>query len=192
MPPEKRRWEVIDLTEDDDVHPRSEPSTKRPALSASQTSRLNSNSGRKEASGSRSQKSQQSSGPSPSATPLEPEVFDLTQEDDAPERELYSTHGEAFLGPELCTVQMLIRCLENKIVGIRYYQGRASPGELVLCRREPENRVGSPLNKTLVSCAQMLTGCHSMIGMPSELIMFLGTRWGICPEQSSRNSLPML
>jgi SWI/SNF-related matrix-associated actin-dependent regulator of chromatin subfamily A3 len=192
MPPEKRRWEVIDLTENDDAHPPSEPSTKRPALSASQTSRLNSNSGRKEAAGSRSQKPQPSSGPSPSSTLLEPEVFDLTQDDDAPERELYSTHGEAFLEPELRTVQILIKCLENKIVGIRYYQGRASPGELVLCRREPENRVGSPLSKILVSCGQMLTGCHSMIRMPSESIMFLGTRWGICPEQLSRNSPPTL
>ncbi|KAF5667865.1 helicase-like transcription factor [Fusarium heterosporum] len=50
----------------------------------------------------------------------EPDFFDLTQEDDGPPLELYGTFA-------------------GKIVGVRYYRGYASPGEFVLCRREPSN-----------------------------------------------------
>ncbi|KAF7545073.1 hypothetical protein G7Z17_g9455 [Cylindrodendrum hubeiense] len=52
---------------------------------------------------------------------IEPETLDLTQDDDEPARELYGTFA-------------------GKIVGIRYYRGYASPGEMVLCRREPQNQ----------------------------------------------------
>lgn len=31
-------------------------------------------------------------------------------------------------------------CIDGKIVGVRYYTGYASPGEAVLCHREPENQ----------------------------------------------------
>ncbi|QPG94777.1 hypothetical protein C2857_006943 [Epichloe festucae Fl1] len=51
----------------------------------------------------------------------ENEVLDLTQDDDGPVREPYGT-------------------FDTKIVGIQYYRGEASPGEVVLCRREPENQ----------------------------------------------------
>jgi SWI/SNF-related matrix-associated actin-dependent regulator of chromatin subfamily A3 len=33
--------------------------------------------------------------------------------------------------------------LETKIVGIQYYKGHASTGEVVLCRREPDNQVSA-------------------------------------------------
>ncbi|KAG9255869.1 SNF2 family N-terminal domain-containing protein [Emericellopsis atlantica] len=61
--------------------------------------------------------------PTPTLT-LEPDSVDLTQEDDGPIRELYGT-------------------FDGKIVGIRYYNGRVSPGELVLCIREPQNKFDS-------------------------------------------------
>ncbi|KAG6087948.1 hypothetical protein E4U30_003054 [Claviceps sp. LM220 group G6] len=51
----------------------------------------------------------------------ENEVLDLTQDDDGPARELYGVFN-------------------GKIVGIQYYKGQASPGEVVLCHREPENQ----------------------------------------------------
>ncbi|KAK3687472.1 helicase-like protein [Podospora appendiculata] len=50
----------------------------------------------------------------------EPEAIDLTQNDDEPVRELYGS-------------------FEGKIVGVRYYNGVATMGELVICRREPSN-----------------------------------------------------
>ncbi|KAK1598293.1 SNF2 family domain-containing protein [Colletotrichum navitas] len=49
------------------------------------------------------------------------ELVDLTQAPDGPPRELYGT-------------------LDNKIVGVRYYNGYASPGEVVVCLREPNNQ----------------------------------------------------
>ncbi|KAK1831796.1 putative SWI/SNF-related matrix-associated actin-dependent regulator of chromatin subfamily A member 3-like 1 [Podospora conica] len=50
----------------------------------------------------------------------EHEVIDLTQAVERDEREFYGT-------------------LDGKIVGVRYYQGVATPGEVVLLRREPSN-----------------------------------------------------
>ncbi|KAK0715646.1 RAD5-like protein [Lasiosphaeris hirsuta] len=50
----------------------------------------------------------------------EAEVIDLTQSDDGPAWEFYGT-------------------LDGKVVGIRYYNGVATAGELVMCRREPSN-----------------------------------------------------
>ncbi|KAM4056760.1 HIRAN domain-containing protein [Hirsutella rhossiliensis] len=58
--------------------------------------------------------------PVPAGT-QEPDRLDLTQEDDGPLRELYGSY-------------------DGKIVGIRYYSGYASPGEAVLCHREPQNQ----------------------------------------------------
>ncbi|KAK0620314.1 RAD5-like protein [Immersiella caudata] len=48
------------------------------------------------------------------------EAIDLTQDDDGPARELYGK-------------------LDGKIVGVRYYNGVATPGEHVILRREPGN-----------------------------------------------------
>ncbi|KAM0263121.1 hypothetical protein ACHAPA_008954 [Fusarium lateritium] len=56
----------------------------------------------------------------PSST-AEPDFLDLTQDDDGPPLELYGSF------------------VAGKIVGVRYYRGYASPGEAVLCRREPSN-----------------------------------------------------
>ncbi|KAK3936758.1 putative SWI/SNF-related matrix-associated actin-dependent regulator of chromatin subfamily A member 3-like 1 [Diplogelasinospora grovesii] len=50
----------------------------------------------------------------------EPSTQDLTQRDDGPEFEHYGH-------------------MDGKIVGVRYYNGLATYGELVLCRREPTN-----------------------------------------------------
>ncbi|KAF4513597.1 hypothetical protein G6O67_000847 [Ophiocordyceps sinensis] len=61
--------------------------------------------------------------PVPAAT-QEPDFLDLTQEDDGPPKELYGSY-------------------DGKIVGVRYYTGYASPGEAVLCHREPENQYDS-------------------------------------------------
>ncbi|PFH61570.1 hypothetical protein XA68_16993 [Ophiocordyceps unilateralis] len=49
---------------------------------------------------------------------------DLTQDHDEPATELYGH-------------------FDGKIVGVRYYNGYASPGEAVLCRREPDNQYDS-------------------------------------------------
>lgn len=51
----------------------------------------------------------------------EPELLDLTQADDGPVFGLYGT-------------------INNKIVGVRYYNGIVSPGEVVILRREPYNQ----------------------------------------------------
>ncbi|EEU40351.1 uncharacterized protein NECHADRAFT_91099 [Fusarium vanettenii 77-13-4] len=59
--------------------------------------------------------------PASQASFAEPDYLDLTQESEGPPFELYGT----FVG---------------KIVGVRYYNGYASPGETVLCRREPHNQ----------------------------------------------------
>ncbi|KXX82067.1 putative SWI/SNF-related matrix-associated actin-dependent regulator of chromatin subfamily A member 3-like 1 [Madurella mycetomatis] len=50
----------------------------------------------------------------------EPCTQDLTQSDDGPAHEFYGS-------------------LESKIVGVRYYNGMATAGEVVVCRREPSN-----------------------------------------------------
>ncbi|KAL7784831.1 SNF2 family N-terminal domain-containing protein [Trichoderma ceciliae] len=111
MPPRRKRAvgavEFIDLTGED-----PEPARKRLALSSSQSSRVSSGAntglGRNQALSSQ-------------VSTQEPEYLDLTQEDDAFDKELYGT-------------------FEAKIVGVRYYNGYASPGESVLCHREPNNQ----------------------------------------------------
>ncbi|KJZ79301.1 hypothetical protein HIM_01452 [Hirsutella minnesotensis 3608] len=114
---------------------------KRPALAASRASQLN-GSGTSECpidldgpeacvpsaesscapqnAGSYGQPAPQSTDPSQYST-QEPELVDLTQQDDGPPTELYGT-------------------FDGKIVGVRYYSGYASPGEAVLCHREPHNQ----------------------------------------------------
>ncbi|KAK3503055.1 DNA repair and recombination protein RAD5B [Neurospora crassa] len=51
----------------------------------------------------------------------EAEVIDLTQADPGPVLEFYGH-------------------FDGKIVGVRYYNGVASPGEVVVCKREPQNQ----------------------------------------------------
>ncbi|KAJ9148860.1 SNF2 family domain-containing protein [Pleurostoma richardsiae] len=147
MAPSKRRYEVVDLTgDDDDAGPRKRMSqprsvssgrlamTSRPAAGpsssqASQFSRSSQLSSRGAlppssytsvyASSRRPQTSQASQ--DPFASDEEFDAVDLTQRDDGPAFELYGT-------------------LDNKIVGCRYYDGIVSPGEVVLLRREPSNQ----------------------------------------------------
>jgi SWI/SNF-related matrix-associated actin-dependent regulator of chromatin subfamily A3 len=72
----------------------------------------------------------------------EPEVIDLTQ-DDSPEseRELYGVVGRVLV----CLRPALVadRLAANKIVGVRFYNGCATAGEVVICQREPSNRYDS-------------------------------------------------
>ncbi|KAK7218751.1 hypothetical protein V2G26_006754 [Clonostachys chloroleuca] len=124
MPP-KRQRAVIDLTQDDDSgHQNGGPGgAKRQARSFPPQSQYPTSS----ASGfhlpvfnSTVPSSSVSSTIPSSQFDQDPDVLDLTQEDDGPPRELYNT-------------------LDAKIVGVRYYNGFASAGEVVLCRREPTN-----------------------------------------------------
>ncbi len=98
MPPVKKR-SFIDLTGSDEAaYPPSGPSNKRPVLLSSQASRLNLNSRGTGLAGSdkthMSSASSFSSSPSvPTATQSDIEPLHLTQEEDGPDTELYSTHG---------------------------------------------------------------------------------------------------
>ncbi|KAK3988514.1 putative SWI/SNF-related matrix-associated actin-dependent regulator of chromatin subfamily A member 3-like 1 [Cladorrhinum sp. PSN332] len=56
----------------------------------------------------------------PANDDLEPSTQDLTQSDDGPEFEFYGN-------------------LEGKVVGVRYYNGQVTVGEVVVCKREPSN-----------------------------------------------------
>ncbi|KAL7950075.1 SNF2 family N-terminal domain-containing protein [Trichoderma barbatum] len=113
MPPRKRAAAdfIIDLTGDS-----PEPVRKRPAVSSSSSQSFSSRAfpGVNNA----SQRSQSFAYP---AATQEPDYLDLTQDDDAFGREFYGT-------------------FDAKIVGIRHYDGYASPGEAVLCHREPRNQ----------------------------------------------------
>ncbi|KAH7165543.1 SNF2 family N-terminal domain-containing protein [Dactylonectria macrodidyma] len=129
--PSKRSHDVIDLTGDD--NDTDATSSKRPALERpTRPDRLNVSSipfhppgiGGTSVYGTAAS-SQSSNSDANAASQLvpviEPEGLDLTQDSDEPDRELYGTFA-------------------GKIVGIRYYRGFASPGESVLCRREPQNQ----------------------------------------------------
>lgn len=137
MPRRKRTAaEFIDLTGDS-----PEPVRKRPAVSSSQTSRaaprLN----------YASQRGQSFAYP---AATQEPDYLDLTQDDDTADKEFYGTFGSFLPARQLFVSGMLIFLyIDGKIVGVRYYDGYASPGEAVLCRREPENRVCTKHNSWL-------------------------------------------
>ncbi|OIW31626.1 RAD5-like protein [Coniochaeta ligniaria NRRL 30616] len=108
--PPKRPSQAVGLTADDPA--------RRPAKSP-----------RFEAPSSSRQPSSSFSGaPSSQHTPYsqtsayeEPEIIDLTQADDGPSRELYGS-------------------LDSKVVGVQYYRGYASAGEVVTCHREPRNQ----------------------------------------------------
>ncbi|VUC23134.1 unnamed protein product [Clonostachys rosea] len=125
MPP-KRQRAVVDLTEDDDNsgdHNRGPGGAKRQARSFPQQSQSSASSPSRNNlhvfESTLPSSSFSSTFPS-SQVDQDPDVLDLTQEDDGPPRELYNT-------------------LDAKIVGVRYYNGYASAGEVVLCRREPTN-----------------------------------------------------
>ncbi|KAK4233595.1 RAD5-like protein [Achaetomium macrosporum] len=56
----------------------------------------------------------------PANDDIEPSTQELTQRDDGPQLELYGS-------------------FDGKVVGVRYYNGMATAGEVVVCRREPSN-----------------------------------------------------
>ncbi|TIC99540.1 Helicase-like transcription factor [Colletotrichum higginsianum] len=125
MPPQKRGLPVIDLvSSDDDSAPR--PSKR---VSGNRSVSLGSQTGARAFRGAPSNTQPFASFgaiPGSSSQPhtyydTDEELIDLTQAPDGPPRELYGT-------------------LDNKIVGVRYYNGYASPGELVICLREPNNQ----------------------------------------------------
>lgn len=134
MAPIKRPHEVIDLTDDSPVKPRIRrprtntsssqvypgSSTARPSQSAQASQRT----GSSPTSSSRIETNREGQGPaSQQRDPFEdePELVDLTQADDGPVFGLYGT-------------------INNKVVGVRYYSGIVSPGEVVILRREPTNQ----------------------------------------------------
>ncbi|KAF4995851.1 hypothetical protein FDECE_12665 [Fusarium decemcellulare] len=115
--PAKRAHEFIDLTGDDETETRP----KRPALAAGKSNAQRSTPGQGGTSVYGSQPSSSRDVFASQSSVFEPEYLDLTQESDGPPVELYGTFA-------------------GKIVGVRYYRGYASPGETVLCRREPHNQ----------------------------------------------------
>ncbi|KAH7114050.1 SNF2 family N-terminal domain-containing protein [Dactylonectria macrodidyma] len=149
--PSKRPREVIDLTGDEERQSQS----KRTAPSSGRSSRFNpvgnsrysSSPGASSVYGASQVRSFQGSSqafPS-SATVDEPDVLDLTEDDDGPVRELYGT-------------------FDGKIVGVRYYSGYASPGEVVLCRREPQNQYDR-------NAIQVVNVFHEQIGhLPRQVV----------------------
>ncbi|KAM0563595.1 hypothetical protein ACHAPJ_001319 [Fusarium lateritium] len=114
----KRAHELIDLTGDDE----SETRQKRPARANAngQSSQHQRAPSFYPGQGGTSVYGNSSSQNAPSST-ADPEYLDLTQDDDGPPQELYGTNA-------------------GKIVGVRYYRGYASPGETVVCKREPNNQ----------------------------------------------------
>lgn len=134
MAPSKRPHEVIDLTGSSPVRPKSKHA--RTTASSSQGHSSSSN-GRP----SQSYPGSQRSGHHPSSSSRivahgqgqrlasqqndpflddEPDLIDLTQADEGP---IFGLYGK----------------INNKIVGVRYYNGIVSPGEVVILRREPTN-----------------------------------------------------
>lgn len=134
MPPSKRPHDFIDLTDDSPVRakpkkPRTTASSNQvySGSSTAQTSQSTQGSQRaaySPSSSSRVLPNKQSRTPASQQRDLfddEPELIDLTQADDGPIFEFYGT-------------------IDHKIVGVRYYNGIVSPGEVVILRREPNNQ----------------------------------------------------
>ncbi|KAK2040137.1 SNF2 family domain-containing protein [Colletotrichum somersetense] len=127
MPPKKRGPPVIDLVSSDSDGDSAPRPTKRASGNRSVT--LSGQAGARGVGNVRfnAQPAVSSgviTGPSSQAHTYydtDEELIDLTQAPDGPPRELYGT-------------------LDNKIVGVRYYNGYASPGEVVVCLREPNNQ----------------------------------------------------
>ncbi|CAN8102353.1 unnamed protein product [Discula destructiva] len=120
MPPSKRPHNVIDLTGSSPVGPRSKQlRTAAPSRQASASSYTATPSHSSQVS-SRIQQSRRLAYQQQERFDDEPELVDLTQADDGPVFGLYGN-------------------IDNKIVGVRYYNGIVSPGEVVVLRREPSN-----------------------------------------------------
>lgn len=119
----KRTRDVVDLTNDaDSFRPAKSPRytsssyNSQPSIpGSSQTSNAPSY-----LSPSSYDARQRSSWQVPANEDMEPSTQNLTQSDDGPQLELYGS-------------------LDGKIVGVRYYNGMATAGEVVVCKREPSN-----------------------------------------------------
>ncbi|KAF4126809.1 SWI/SNF-related matrix-associated actin-dependent regulator of chromatin subfamily A3 [Geosmithia morbida] len=131
MPPAKRHLGFIDLTGDDDNS--NPPKRQTPTPTTSELSRapyrseaysLPANPHNVAAFGTSQDDAQHRRPAAYTTQTVEPDAFDLTQDDDGPPSELYCT-------------------LECKIVGIRFYNGYACPGEIVLCQRQADNQYDS-------------------------------------------------
>lgn len=138
MPPRwKRAHEFIDLTNDtDDDLPPPRPKQPRTAAPSSRAAAISSSARpmqRSQASSYRNNNAPSSSrsvsfnGSSHRLTSRQQDFSDdelelvgLTQADDGPALQLY---GE----------------IDSKVVGVRFYNGFVSPGEVVILRREPNN-----------------------------------------------------
>ncbi|KAJ4300622.1 hypothetical protein N0V88_003306 [Collariella sp. IMI 366227] len=132
MPPRpvKRPREVIDLTGDTQKRPRPAKSPRYPSASYSSQPSVP---------GSSQPSLSVAYSQAPSSSPAfhagrylssfqnlgnydaEPSTQDLTQRDDDPQLELYGS-------------------FDGKVVGVRYYNGMATAGEVVVCKREPSNQ----------------------------------------------------
>ncbi|KAF2015748.1 hypothetical protein BU24DRAFT_422060 [Aaosphaeria arxii CBS 175.79] len=153
MPPRKRHVETIDLTgDDDDDFPRSSQPSSTPYssqgyavshASSSQPGRprpsKQARTGYNNRTPSSSSQPQSSSQSRPGAPQSQPYVFEDDEEDDGSQEVPDSTQAPSnreydyvFYGP-----------MHAKIVGIRYYSGYATMGEMVIVRREPENAYDS-------------------------------------------------
>ncbi|KAK2763465.1 snf2 family helicase [Colletotrichum kahawae] len=131
MPPKKRGLDVIDLISSEGENSPAPPPSKRPAVNRGPS--LGQSTGARVA-GSQPYNTQRTASSSSFAGPSSQNVYydrdndadliDLTQAPDGPARELYGN-------------------LDTKIVGVRYYNGYASQGEVVVCLREPSNQYDS-------------------------------------------------
>lgn len=128
MAPSKRPNDVIDLTDSNPVGPK----TKQARTAASSSQAYASSSSARPSQSSQASSRRYGYGPTPSTGPSaasqqrdafddEPDLVDLTQADDGPVFGLYGT-------------------IDNKIVGVRYYNGIVSPSEVISLRREPTNQ----------------------------------------------------
>jgi hypothetical protein len=94
MPPPKRAHDFIDLTGDDDVNGLDVHRNKRPALLARHSNAAPRSVYSPGAKAGDNSSSQPSASVPPSTQP-DPDYLDLTQDDEGPATELYSTHGSS-------------------------------------------------------------------------------------------------
>ncbi|KAF9881739.1 hypothetical protein CkaCkLH20_00885 [Colletotrichum karsti] len=126
MPPKKRGIEVVDLISSEaegSAPPPSKRTAGNRAVSLGQSNGAR-GSGRQPFNTQNSASSSSFAGASSQDASFydrdDTELIDLTQAPDGPQLELYGN-------------------LDTKIVGVRYYNGYASQGEVVVCLREPSN-----------------------------------------------------
>ncbi|KAK4165276.1 putative SWI/SNF-related matrix-associated actin-dependent regulator of chromatin subfamily A member 3-like 1 [Cladorrhinum sp. PSN259] len=117
MPPRKRAYQADDVAD-------ARPNKSARLPSSSYSSQLASSQSQPSTSSSTSPYTADErltfQNPPPANGDFEPSTQDLTQSDDGPEFEYYGS-------------------LDGKIVGIRYYNGQVTVGEVVICKREPSN-----------------------------------------------------